>query len=130
MSARRKLAEKTEQAVAALLCFPTIEEAAKYLSVTPLTLRRWRETPHFQKVLQAARERLLEDAMDRLRSGASKAMATLDDLLRSENDSVRARATAIYLEHCSKLMDTDAKLRSMQKQIDELSQRIGDAALH
>jgi hypothetical protein len=52
-----KLPRKGEQAISALLSFPTIEEAAAAVSIAPVTLRRWLKEDGFRTAYLAAANR-------------------------------------------------------------------------
>ena len=57
-----------EQAVAALLQGGTIGEAASKCGVTARTLLRWLSEPEFREEYSAAKNRLLESTINKLRS--------------------------------------------------------------
>ena len=48
-----KFPRKKEEAIAALLTRPSVEEAARTIEVEPKTLRRWMRVPEFQAAASA-----------------------------------------------------------------------------
>lgn len=65
-----KLARKLPVLVAAVLTESTLEAAARRAGVAPSSLRRWAQTPEFQRELAAAKQQLLDRTLDRIADAA------------------------------------------------------------
>ncbi len=67
-----------DQAIGALLTFPSIWEAAKSLGVDDSTMRRWMKNPAFLDRYRKARRQCVEGAIARVQALTSKAVACLE----------------------------------------------------
>src|SRR5919107_1371502 len=67
-----------DRALAALLSEPTIEAAAKRADVAESTLLRWLQEPAFKARYRAARRSIVESAVGRLQTVATKAIEALE----------------------------------------------------
>src|SRR5271154_26474 len=74
------------------------KDAAAVAGVCPQTISTWLQEPHFSSVLQAQREQLAALAADGLREATVVAVATVVDLMRTGNDSIRLKAAAYFLD--------------------------------
>ena len=73
----KKMSYRQESAIAALLCSPTIPEAAKTAGVCERTLFRWLQDPVFQQSYRAARREAVSQAIAGLQKASSEAVQTL-----------------------------------------------------
>jgi hypothetical protein len=105
-----KLTRKQEQAIAALLESPTLEDAAQKAGVSYATLKRWQKVPAFADAYRRKRRELLDAAVGRIQAATSTAVDTLQSVAKSgAKDSDRVRAAVAILEHAHRgLMDADA----------------------
>lgn len=78
---RRKLGQKLEQAVFALLSSQNDEEAAKSIGVSVETVQRWRKKPEFDQALRDARMAAFRQSMARLQQASLPAVTTLLKLM-------------------------------------------------
>jgi hypothetical protein len=108
-----------ERAIAGLLTTNTVAEAAEYASVGTRTLERWlAEDKDFVSAYRDARKRVVEHAVTRLQSAATKAVETLEDAMDCGKVSIEVRAAAIVLEHALgavKVYDHDERLAEIEE---------------
>ena len=67
------------------------------IGVSGRTVRRWREDPAFEELVQAAARELLGEAVAALGAAARDAIETLHAALRDENAAIRVRAASVLL---------------------------------
>jgi hypothetical protein len=105
-----KLTRKQEQAIAALLSEPTLDEAAAKTGVAPATLRRWLKEPGFRAAYRQARRELVEGAVGRIQAATGQAVDTLVAVAKDGlKDSDRVRAAVALLDHAIRsLAEADA----------------------
>jgi hypothetical protein len=77
-----KLDRQKEQAIAALLAKPTIEEAAAAAGIGYATLRRWLQDPGFASEYRRARRDLVSQVAAQLQSAAGEAVSALVAIVR------------------------------------------------
>jgi transposase-like protein len=104
-----KLPRKQEAAIAALLSHRSIEEAANSIGVSPNTLRRWLEIPHFKEAYLQARRDAVSHAYARLQQNSGAAGSLLMKLLADATTtaSTRVQAARSILEFASKSLETE-----------------------
>jgi len=104
-----KLPRKQEAAIAALLSHRGIEEAANSIGVSPNTLRRWLEIPHFKEAYLQARRDAVSHAYARLQQNSGAAGSLLMKLLADPTTkaSTRVQAARSILEFASKSLETE-----------------------
>jgi hypothetical protein len=110
-----QLSRKQEQAIAALLGQPAVEQAAAAISVNEKTLRNWMKLPTFQAAYRDARRQIVEGAVTRLQQLTTGAVLTLNRNLSCGNPAVEVRASQIIL---------DQALRGVE--LGEVLQRLGE----
>src|SRR5262245_10490381 len=93
-----RLTRKQEQAIAALLTLPTIEQAAASMDLNEKTLRRWLTDPAFLAAYREARRQIVEGAVAELQQAAKDAAATLRRNLTCGNHAVEVRAAVAVFE--------------------------------
>ncbi len=115
-SKNEELTPQQERAITTLLTSPTLEAAAKKARVSTATLRRWRQEPHFATAYREARLALLEASTTALRSAAADAVATLTEIMRSQDarPADRVRSAHIVLESAYKSVHVDELLERQQ----------------
>ncbi len=89
-----KLPRKTEQAISALLHFPTIEEAAKSIGIAEATLSRWLKDPDFRSAYQEARRQTVEQATATLQQLTNSVAKTLKAIVEDDKAPASARVMA------------------------------------
>ena len=89
-----KLPRKAEEAIAALLRFGTIEQAAESIGVAEVTLRRWLKDPGFRSAYQEARRQVVEHATAQLQQLSNSLTKTLKAIEKDEKAPPSARVVA------------------------------------
>lgn len=118
-----KFERKMEEAIAALLTQPRIEEAARTINVAPKTLLRWMQVPEFQKAYREARRAAFGQAIARLQQGTSAAATTLLKTMIDPGTpaSVRVRAAEAIFSHAAKAIeieDIEARVTELERQAE------------
>jgi hypothetical protein len=72
-----KFSRRKEAAIAALLQYPTLPEAAANCGLSPRTLRRWLANEEFEKAYRTSRTKLLEGTLNLLTRKSFAAAETL-----------------------------------------------------
>ena len=119
----RFLTVKQEQAILELLnpANGSLEEIAKKLGLTPRTLYRWQELPHFQDRLREERKRLRESALSKLQDLFNAAIEELSKLLKSTDEKIQLRACQIILDYNMKIVD----IKELEERLERLE--MGDS---
>lgn len=110
-----KLSRKQEQAIAALLTYPTIEQAAKAVGVGETTLWRWLQDEDFQELYRQAKREVVSQAITRLQQASCEAVEALREIINNAEAPAHARVSA-----------AKAVLEAAQKGVEneDLAQRI------
>ena len=145
-----KFGRKKEEAIAALLSQPSIEQAGRVAGIGPKTLLRWLKLPEFQAAYREARRDGFGQATARLQQASGAAASVLLKMMVDQNSpaSTRVRAAQAVLDRAAKAIELeDLEVRvaelersmaakpqgyEMQKQllfrINALEQRLPDEA--
>ena len=113
-----RLSRRREQAVAALLCQPTLPAAAAEAGVSERTLRTWLRQPDFAEAFARARREYLQVAISRMQRAAGTATSKLLSLLDAPDDGVALRAALGLLDRAVKgaeLLDVLARLERLEQ---------------
>jgi hypothetical protein len=115
-----KFPRKTEEAIAALVTRPSVEEAARTISVQPKTLRRWMRLPEFQAAYLQVRREAVTQALARLQQGSGVAATVIFKILVDVNApaSVRLRAADCLFQHAIKgveLEDIEVRVAELER---------------
>ena len=94
-----------DRALAALLSEPTIEAAAQRADVAESTLLRWLQEPAFKARYRAARRSIVESAVGRLQTVATKAVDTLERNLTCGTPAVEVGAARSILDQAIKAVE-------------------------
>ena len=112
-----KFDRKQEEAIAALLTQPNIEEAARVTGIGSTTLVRWLQMPEFQAAYREARRAAFSQSIARLQQASSAAVSVLVKIMVDPDapTSSRVRAADVVLERASKAIE-----------LEDLDQRIAE----
>lgn len=81
------------QAAICLASGMSCKDAATQAGVTPETLSHWKKNPYFEAILNEIRQENIDQARERLRSLARKAVDNLETLLEGcKSESVKLKA--------------------------------------
>lgn len=89
-----KLTRKAEQAVAALLQFPTIPEAAKATGVSERTLYGWLQEETFREQYRSARAEVVRHAVTTVQKASGEAVEVLRTVMNTPESSPSSRVSA------------------------------------
>ena len=78
------LTPRQQLVIAELLSSPSVEESCRRAKVAKATVYGWFKDPVFQAELNRQREGLVEQAFDRLKTGLTRAVDKLLELLQTE----------------------------------------------
>ena len=104
-----KFGRKKEEAIAALLTYRTIEEAARAVNVSTKTLLRWQKEPEFDAGYRAAKRAAYAQAIARLQQASSAAVTTLLKVMVEPGTppSTKVRAADSVLNHAAKAIEIE-----------------------
>src|SRR4051794_5680210 len=104
-----KFGRKQEEAIAALLSQPTVEQAARAVNIGTRTLIRWLQNPEFKIAYHKARRDAFGQATARLQQAAGAAVMTLLKIMVDANApaSTRVRAADSVLDHGAKAIELE-----------------------
>jgi hypothetical protein len=122
LMARRegKFGRKQEEAIAALLSQPTVEQAARAVNIGTRTLLRWLQLPEFKAAYHKARREAFGQATARLQQASGAAVMTLLKIMIDTNApaSTRVRAADSVLDHAAKAIeieDIEARVAALEQ---------------
>ena len=118
-----KFDHKKEQAIAALLSYRNIEEAARAVGISANTLLRWMKEPEFDAAYREARRTAFSQSIARLQQASSAAVTTLLKIMTDPNasSSTRVRAAEVVLERTAKAIEieaVDVRLAELERATD------------
>ena len=89
-----KWTRKQDQAIAALLVYPTIPAAAKAVGVGETTLWRWLQRDDFQDAYRLAKREAVAQAIAQLQRASGEAVKALSDVMNDPIAPASARVSA------------------------------------
>ena len=115
-----KWTRKQDQAIAALLVYPTIPAAAKAVGVGETTLWRWLQRDDFQDAYRLAKREAVAQAIAQLQRASGEAVKALSDVMNDPIAPASARVSAAktILEMAVKgieLEDLAARVEELEK---------------
>jgi hypothetical protein len=114
------------KAVTAMLTCPTVAKAAKQVGVSHHTLHEWKDRKDFKEALAKAQDRMFEESLGLLMSGALLAvrhwLKVLDPNYRKCNDAVKNQAADMLDKHAFRY----AEVRAIHERIDDIERRQKD----
>jgi hypothetical protein len=118
LAAVKKISHRQEVAVANLIKFPTMTQAARASKVSERTLRRWLQRPQFAARFQAAKQAILQRTVDSLLCGSERAARQLVKLATDPkvSDGARVRACVKTLE----LVVKQVQIREIERRLAEI----------
>lgn len=116
--------QREDAALAALLSEPTIAAAATKAGIGESTLLRWMAEPSFKSRLRALRRQVVEGAIGRLQSVATKAVDTLERNLTCGIPAVEVGAAKGILDQAVKAVE----LVDLAERVEQLEQAAAQAA--
>ena len=104
-----KFGRKKEEAIAALLSQPNVEQAARIVGGTANTLLRWMNAREFDESYRKARRAAFSQSVARLQQASGAAVSTLLKIMVDSNApaSTRVRAADSVLDHSAKAIEIE-----------------------
>ena len=121
---RKKIDSRKTKALAALLAYPTQEQAAQAAGIAPRTLRGYLQDKEFTKEYEQRRAQLVASATAQLQQSLSSAICALRSVVESEKSSDNAKiiAARVLLDHglkYSELYDLLCRLEKIESVVRE-----------
>ena len=110
-----KLSRKQDQAITALVTWPSITEAAAQCELAEVTLRRWLKQDGFQAAYREARRAVVQHAIVQIQRATAEAVETLRAVMHDSASSASARVSA-----AKTILDTAIKA----VELEDLEQRL------
>lgn len=89
-----KKSRNKEKALAALLTYPTIGEAAKASKISESTLLRWLQDKDFHEQFMSARRQAVSHAVSRIQQATTSAVETLTEVMENTESPPASRVSA------------------------------------
>ena len=114
-----KFGRKKEEAIAALLLYPTVEQAARAAHLGVKTLVRWMKLPEFEKAYRKARHDTFSRATARLQQASVAAVSTLQKIMvdPTASASSRIRAAQCILEYATKANELETVVEAAKERV-------------
>jgi len=106
---------KQDDAIAALLQAPSMQEAASIVGVNINTLYKWMAEPAFAVAYQAARKAVVDAAIAKMQRLCSKAVQRLEEIL--DDTDV---APSVHVNACRLVFDVTLKSIELQEVTERL----------
>jgi hypothetical protein len=118
-----KFGRKQEDAIAALLSQPTVEQAARAVNIGTRTLLRWLQVPEFKAAYHKARREAFGQATARLQQASGAAVSTIVRIMLDKDAPVssRLRAAESVVGHAAKAIEIEeieARLAALEQAAD------------
>jgi hypothetical protein len=113
---RNGLSPLQKKLVAALVADPDIQAACRSVRIARSTCYRWMRDAAFSAALKTERDRVLDDALDRVKSHVTRAVDGLAALLKAKDPVTRRLACNDILRHAIKARE----LEDIQTRLDAL----------
>ena len=118
-----KFGHKMEQAIAALLSYRNVEEAARAVGISVNTLLRWTKEPEFEAAYREARRTAFSQSIAPAAGAAGAAVTTVLKIMLDSNApaGTRLRAAEVVLEQATKAMeieDIEARVAELERAAD------------
>jgi uncharacterized protein (DUF2267 family) len=124
----RKLVNRKEAAIQALLTARSIEDAARIASVPLRTLRRWLKEPEFAAAYREAQREVYAQQTARMQQMCGAAVTTLGKIMvdPAAPASTRVRAAQAILEGTARAIeheDVEARLAALERAAEQSQER-------
>ncbi|VGO12179.1 hypothetical protein PDESU_00730 [Pontiella desulfatans] len=123
-SKKTNLTPRQERLLVELVKTPDIQAAAKAAEVGRTTVYRWLEQPEFAAELDRCRNQAMNEALCNIKSLSSKAVQVMQELLDSENHSVRRMVCKDVLRHALQLREMEEieqRLSRIEREMEKLN---------
>ncbi len=103
-----KLTARKKHAIPLVMAARSIEEGCRTAGITRQTWYNWMKDEGFVNEVYRRRERVISEALDRLRTSVAGAVEGLVDLVHAEENNIRLRA-------CGEVLDYFMKARELEE---------------
>jgi transposase len=113
-----KLNNRQLKVIPILIGSDTVEGAAEKIGISKNTIYTWMEQKEFKQAVSEARNKLFDEAINKLTNSCMKAVLTLEKLLDAQSESVRRNAANDILGHVLKyreLTEFEDRLETVEK---------------
>lgn len=117
-----KLTARQRRAIPLVLAAKNIEEGCRAATITPVTWYAWLKNEGFKAVVEAQREAVVSEALDRLKSAVKGAVEGMTALMGAEEKNIRLRACERVLEYFLKAKE----LEDIEERLGRLETLIGE----
>jgi len=114
--------EKQLKAIPVILEAKSIAEGVKKARISRTTFYEWLKDSKFKAEFTRQRKEVVELALHELKASASEAVKVLRELLKSESEAIRLRASITILEHVSKFKE----LEEIEERLTELERNVNN----
>ena len=123
MNKTGRLTRKQEQAIAALLSSPTIEEAAKSSGIGRTTIFKFLQNETFRDAYREARGQVVRQAITQAQGACSEAVEVLKEIMNDKQSpsSTRVAAARTILETSVKAVELEeiiTRIERIEKKIE------------
>jgi hypothetical protein len=121
-----KLSKNQIRAMPFLVGARNIEEGRKLAGVSHWTIHRWLKIPAFRDVLDRTRDRVINESLDRLKAGITRAVDVLTEMMEGADGSLKIRAAERILDHFWRIKELQ-ELETLLKRVEERAGSYGPA---
>ena len=115
-----ELTSRQQFAITEILASRSLEEARRRIRASKGTFYGWLKEVVFQAELKRQRQAIVDEAVERLKSGLTQAVDKLLELLQTEGQpGIQLRAAQSLLEHGLKAVE----LQDLENRLEALEQR-------
>ena len=123
MDSTAELTHRQQLAITEILASRSLEEARRRIRVSKGTFYGWRKEPVFQAELKLQRQALVDEALERLKSGLTQAVDKLLELLQTKGQpGIQLRAAQTLLDHGLKAVE----LQDLVQRVEELERTVAN----
>lgn len=111
---------RKEKAISALAFGLSVTDTSNKVKVTRKTIYRWLDDDDFVQAVNEKKALVLERVGSRLASKALDSLDVLDELLHSDNESVRLRASKVILDKFTDILEfiqLEKRLEQLEKEV-------------
>lgn len=104
----KSLSRKQKEAIPSLIGARSLEAGCRKAKISKGTLFRWMKEENFKSALEAARQAVIQESLERLKAGVSKAVDGILALAGDKDKWIKIRA-------CEKVLDFFMKVREVEE---------------
>lgn len=119
------LSRKQREAIPHLIGARSLEEGREKAKVSKSTLYEWLKDQNFKAELDRTRERVISDALNRLKQGVATAVENLTELMNADSLTIRIRACERVIDFYfrQKELDLEDRISQLEKNLAVYNER-------